>query len=255
MKILDWVKHLGGSFLFLDELEIYRSASLDVENNILGIRNEYFPLVEFHSTWIRRPFSLYMTDLYQYLRNNVDIDVAGLLVEETSSITRYLYDFLSRHSTYFLANSSWLGTNKLVEIKMAKDAGLRVPVTLVTTSKEETACFIRQVGKCIVKSLYNARVIHPYNVPYEMYTSRLSDRDISALPDTFAPSMIQQEILKEYEIRSFFLDGEIFSMGILPERHFYDVEVDCRKFGARLGSYQYNCPKIFVLKYESLCVS
>lgn len=228
IQIVRWLEQLKASFLYLDEHILHQDTFLDIHNNTLRIGRRTYNLCEFYSVWIRRPFSYHNSDICRYLYSHVDMDVATLLKEETSTISTYLYDFLRDNSRYFLANSFWNGTNKLRELKMAQTIGLRTPQTLVTTAKEDIISFFG-TKKCISKSLFNSWVIYPYNIGYEMYTSRITEKDLNALPVKFAPSMIQEEIPKEYDIRTFFLDGELFSMAILPDTMLNDNEVDCRR--------------------------
>lgn len=225
--IASWLMRLGASFLFLTEELIYQDSSLDLENQILTIGKEKYPLIDFHSVWIRRPFSLHMTELYSEVETNVDIDIAILLKEETATITRYIYSFLSQHSRFFLANPNWTGTTKLTELRVAKEAGLNTPRTLITTKKSEMYDFLKSTKSIVSKSLYNSRIIYPQGNKYKMYTHRVLLDDINALPESFAPSLLQATIEKEYDIRVFYLDGELFSMAIIPTDEMQ--EIDYRK--------------------------
>ena len=225
--ISSWLERLGASFLFLSEVDLYQECSLDIARNVLCVGGVDYSLEEFNSVWIRRPFSFHMTELYQHLQGQIDIDLGILLREEVATITRYLYTFLSMHSPYFLGNPSWHGTNKLVELKMAQEVGLNTPLMLVTTQKQDVVALVDRVGSIISKSLYNSRVIHPWDRSYEMYTHLVTREDLSALPDNFAPSLIQEAVAKEYDIRTFFLDGELFSMAIVPDPS--TEEVDFRR--------------------------
>lgn len=222
-----WLEYLGASFLFLSEENIYKDCSLDITTGRLRLGNQIYALSEFKSVWIRRPFSFHLSNIYEHVQNDIDVDLGIVLREEVSTITRYLYSYFKEHSNYFLANPSWYGTNKLKELETAQNIGLQIPKTLVTTRKSEVDTFLKKHGKIISKSLYNSRVIYPWDIPYRMYTSRVSPSALEALPDSFAPSLLQAEVIREYDIRVFYLDGTVFAMAILPENQC--DEVDYRK--------------------------
>lgn len=222
--IASWLKRLGASFLFLTEELIYKDSSLNFTTQVLTIGSREYSLLDFNSVWIRRPFSFHQTELYQKVENSIDLDIAILLREETASITKYIYRFLSENSSYFLANPNWIGTNKLTELKVAKEVGLKIPKTIITTRKSEALAFYNESKSLVSKSLYNSRVIHPQGEVYQMHTHQLLAEDLSELPNSFAPSLLQEVIQKQYDIRTFYLDGELYSMAIITSNEVQDID-------------------------------
>jgi ATP-GRASP peptide maturase of grasp-with-spasm system len=53
---------------------------------------------------------------------------------------------------------------------------------------------------------------------YLSLTKRISNENLSEIPDIFFLSLFQEEIKKQYEIRSFYLDGEFYSMAIFSQK-------------------------------------
>lgn len=224
IKISTWLKFFNAPYLYLTELDIYRCCTLDIDKNILFVNEHKYSLDDLSSVWIRRPFSMQKTEVIKEVKK-MDTDLAYLLCQETSTITRYIYDYTKKHALYFLANPFSLGTNKLEELHVARKVGLNIPASCVTTNKKDVVDFIHFHSHIITKSLYNAKVFHPWSSSYKMFTNRITDDDIKNLPESFAPSLIQEEIIKEYDIRAFYLDGDMFSMAILPDSSsFYDVD-------------------------------
>ncbi len=52
---------------------------------------------------------------------------------------------------------------------------------------------------------------------YALYTSELCEDDINALDEQFYPTQFQERIEKKYEVRTFYLDGEFYSMAIFSQ--------------------------------------
>src|SRR5262249_43210309 len=53
--------------------------------------------------------------------------------------------------------------------------------------------------------------------PYLLYTEELDEERIARLPARFTPSLFQESLEKECEVRTFFLAGELFSAAIFSQ--------------------------------------
>lgn len=62
-----------------------------------------------------------------------------------------------------------------------------------------------------------------------MFTTEITENDIGNLPEYFFPSMIQEEILKDFEIRVFYILGKVYSMAIMSQDN-PQTMVDFRKY-------------------------
>ena len=124
-------------------------------------------------------------------------------------------------------------TNKLIELFKANQAGLNVAHTVVVSNKKLLLEAINDSGSLIAKSAYNA-VGQKYKFNnYTQYTSRISEKDIEQFPETFFPSMVQQELKKDYEVRMLYLLGEIYCMAIISQDN-KQTEVDYRKYDTEI---------------------
>jgi glutathione synthase/RimK-type ligase-like ATP-grasp enzyme len=64
---------------------------------------------------------------------------------------------------------------------------------------------------------------------YGLYTIRLTLRELNDLPDRFLPTLFQRQIPKQYEIRTFYLDGACHSMAIFSQGD-KQTELDYRRY-------------------------
>lgn len=169
--------------------------------------------------------------------NNADRhnDDMGKLLEEIAEFQR-LELRQARQVMYSLASipaypmmSAVASLNKMLVLKEAFDVGLKIPRTLITNSKVELLRFVRDVGQVITKPINEFYPIRWKDRAYAPYTARLTASDIDAMSDTFFPSLVQEEISKVYEVRTFFAANRCYSMAQFNADH-ETTELDFRRY-------------------------
>src|SRR5262249_49371797 len=50
-----------------------------------------------------------------------------------------------------------------------------------------------------------------------LYTQEITQEDLDAAPQKFFPTLLQERLEKAYEVRSFYLDGQFYSMAIFSQ--------------------------------------
>ena len=104
-------------------------------------------------------------------------------------------------------------------LKQAKKCGLKIPDTLVTSSKKELINFQIRNTEIICKAAYeNISHIKTAKGYLKQYVSLVNDEFIKNLPETFFLSLFQKRIQKEYEVKCFFIKGQFYSMAIFNEK-------------------------------------
>lgn len=108
--------------------------------------------------------------------------------------------------------------------------GITIPTTFITTSKEKLKHLFS--SKLITKGIYEG-----FRTDFEMgnfitYTEIVNAKDI---PKAFFPSLFQQEIKKEADIRTFYLCGEFYSMAIKSQSN-NQTTTDFRKYLKGIGN-------------------
>jgi len=107
--------------------------------------------------------------------------------------------------------------NKLQILRKAQEVGLNIPATVITNNKETVVTFLKEHEIIITKPLGEAVFIDYKNVHFLSYTIVLNNSNIREIPETFFPSLFQENIDKKYEIRAFVLGKKIFSMAIFSQ--------------------------------------
>ncbi len=158
-----------------------------------------------------------------------------LLLQEVKTTQRVeeatAFNFIEpmlRHA-YQIGNLRNSSINKLFQLQFALESGLTIPPTEIITAKADLLRFYEKHGKIIIKPLSNMSFVRYPDILYANYTKILSMEFIEAMPDNFSPTLCQGYIDKEFEIRSFFLDEEEYSMAIFSQKN-QKTMVDFRKY-------------------------
>jgi len=139
------------------------------------------------------------------------------IFKELQAVTKFLFTTLS--------SSKWLGEpksaapNKLQVLKMAAEVGLDVPDTLVTADVNALQRFIEKHGAVITKPIGDMLLCSFGDRQYATYTSVIDDKFASEHDQNASfPSLYQEKLDKKYEIRTFYLDGECYSMAMFTQQ-------------------------------------
>ena len=146
-----------------------------------------------------------------------------------------------------------LKQNKLVDLHLAKQFGLKIPFTQFYLDGKRDC--LNKIVKVASSTLYWTKDGDNYTTGL---TSRISDVDMD-LYDSQFPSLIQKEVEKDVEIRVLFVDNIVYSMAIFSQNDRM-TEVDFRNYNGekpnRIEPYQLPRESIEslkeLMKYKSL---
>ncbi|MBC9798465.1 grasp-with-spasm system ATP-grasp peptide maturase [Sinomicrobium weinanense] len=185
----------------------------------VGINNTELRLDEKKVIWYRRIRRRKNID--RFLDNKIDFHNSRLFTQlvfkEWELFLKILINSLSLNSLWF--DYPYLNKDKLDILIIAKKIGFEIPETFITNNVRDYAD-----GNFITKLLSGSiSFIHDTKV-YTTYTSV-----VKKVRQKFLPALIQQKIEKRYEIRTFYLDGECYSMAIFSQND-KQTKVDFRNY-------------------------
>lgn len=205
-------------------------ASIDYQKEeiIFQFREEFISSNNITSFWYRRG---YLGNDYSINNNNKDLEylIYSHLDSEWDEITRFFTQSFVNNKVKSLG-SYQIKDQKLTQLKYAQKAGLRIPKTFITSSKEDL--FLRKENcenNLITKGISASPSFTFDNTSLEGYTELVSNEFIQSLPDTFFPSMFQESIEKLYELRIFYLKEKFYSMAIFSQNN-EQTKIDVRKY-------------------------
>jgi len=229
--IIDWLEFYGASYRRINREDItIEDYNLDINkgtSNILGL--DVVPddvNVVWHRRWGKSE------ENYQSIKIENDLEF-----EET--INRYLFNEykglsfalfnMFKHAYWLSIPSNRMQKDKIGGLRTAKQSGLLVPKTYILSSKKRLNKILNDTSELITKSIVNVEKINIDGIRHIPYTQIVNKEILASIPDVFFPSLFQEKIEKEYEIRTFYLEGDIYSMAIFSQ-HDNQTEVDFRKY-------------------------
>lgn len=226
-EVMDWLEALGARCVRLngDDLEGRAALRLTIDGERAALTFAAdgceLPLSEIRAVWFRR----WMLDRRH--------EMASLL-EQTGADSHKLHYDLRRHLTQesrklsdsvfsCFAGRPWLShprkasLNKLDVLTRAARAGFATPATLVTTERDELRRFCALHGNVITKPIGDVDMFVDGERSHFLFTAALDKTVVEALPERFAPSLFQEQVDKDSELRVFYLAGACHAMAIFSQ--------------------------------------
>jgi ATP-GRASP peptide maturase of grasp-with-spasm system len=245
--VIDWIKHFKADFTRI--------------NIVKGIENREFCFSKSNKKsilktsknkgWIRK------LGMFRSLANYKEF-----LNAEKFEMTNYLYSELHAFRKLFLnSKTDWLCTpksltiTKLEILDVAIKYGINIPDTSITNNKVSLVKKFKQYkGRMIVKSLTDSPFIEKSNNTFYPLTMRITSEDLQNIPTLFFPSLIQEEIEKEFEVRSFYINEKFYSTAIFSQTD-KQTTLDFRNYNYKKPNriVPYKLPDDFENRLTKLC--
>lgn len=224
--VIDWLTFLKADYFRLNDEDIMNGKT-EIYINIESFDKSYISnnnikifFTEFKIVWFRK-FG-FLTEYNDYFGKSKDI-------------TRYVYTEFSVIRDLLLkilSDKKWLFKrinmkSKIEILKTAKELGLNTPKTIVTNRKSNLVNLFKGVP-IISKSLYESKNIEFDKKHFTFYTSKIDSID-DILGGTFSPSIFQNYIEKDVELRIFYLDKIFYSMAIFSQKN-EKTKIDFRNY-------------------------
>lgn len=178
------------------------------------------------------------SDSYWYRRGEFRFD--GYLKSAYKEVNRYLFhNYLPSISSILYAplckrqlncyNDNFI--EKLRMLNEARKVGLTCPPSLYTDSLEKVKQFLQEHDTIITKAAiapFGKVVLDKTTYRFSSGTIKLCIKDLQSMPSHFMPSLFQKYMEKKYEIRTFYLDGQFYSMAIFSQMN-DKTQIDCRE--------------------------
>jgi MvdC family ATP-grasp ribosomal peptide maturase len=119
--------------------------------------------------------------------------------------------------------------NKLYQLRIANEEGLKIPLTLVTNSGEEAREFFSVLQGKMVTKLLTPLSYSMQGSSFFMYTSVVKEEDLQdAEKLRYCPMVFQEQITKQLELRVVFVNGNFF-VGALDASRYAESTQDWRR--------------------------
>ncbi|HRP90372.1 MAG TPA: grasp-with-spasm system ATP-grasp peptide maturase [Edaphocola sp.] len=228
--LIQWLNNLKKQFFRINSISNFEELNVNTNTcSILSDNKARILCNEICSVYFHGgDFSL---NLYEI----EDIDLRNQLKEyikdEVGILFQDIFDQIK--TTKKIGNDPFLQKtlNKLSTLKLAKKNGLYIPKSKIVTTREQIIKTKNEWGGRVVnKSIGDGVSIHTSNLIINgQRTIELFDKDILNLNDVFLPSLIQELIIKKYEIRAFYFRQRFYSIAIFSQ-NLHNTKIDYRGF-------------------------
>jgi ATP-GRASP peptide maturase of grasp-with-spasm system len=218
-EVIDWLIHYEKDFIRINEFSVNQFPEIDIclDNKKQDIKVGKFCDDEISSVFYRKN-GLYKIPDIEFGFSKTVTYTKGFLKNELDLFYEAIAENLSGAKTLG-AKFSKMDCDKFGVLASAKTSGLRIPNTIITQRKESLLKFYKENNsKIITKPIFNGASIPLSETETGvMYTSMIDDDTLKKIPDTFFPSLFQEFIEKEYELRIFYLDGKFYASALFME--------------------------------------
>ncbi|MBL0025929.1 MAG: grasp-with-spasm system ATP-grasp peptide maturase [Saprospiraceae bacterium] len=175
------------------------------------------------------------SNLVKKLSHNAIAGLTSNISEERKVISNYYFNFFKncKWTTYPTA----MNGNKIIQLIEAENCNIIIPNYVITLKKSDLINFSNNYRKIITKPLSHIPALRDEKETTLFYTKILKLTEIKILANTFFPSLFQEYIEKEFEVRSFYFYGKIFSMAIFSQNQketLYDFRSSPKKLNRRV---------------------
>jgi ATP-GRASP peptide maturase of grasp-with-spasm system len=238
-EVMRWLLHLGATDVLRinsdDGAAHDRVLEFNVDQNTLSFRQDdrLIRLSEIEAVWYRKgrhwlcnQFS--EIDFSEHPR--LAVYLRKKIAREELRLSEYLH-FMIENAVPALGSPSRCDLNKLLVLHAARQVGLLTPAFRISNCRASLKAATADkpsITKPITDGLYLFDDEHA-NTGYFSYTEALDSSALDQLPDRISPSLVQEQILKRFDVRVFFLEGRCYAMAIFSQRD-EQTRVDFRRY-------------------------
>lgn len=241
--VIRWIKYYGEEAIRInyDDPQIKFCKEDIIKNQIIfTINNRIINLLDAKSVWFRRnglSYNMFDVDLIKLFNNNVFSEkkmngfVYYHIKEEINTLIEHIY-FSLEHKCKALGSYFNSNLNKLNVLQIAQKNGLKIPCTYITNNIKDIIAWTHH-GSYITKALSDGIYFATTKNAYYTYTEKIDNNYISNINRKLCCSLLQEQIKKKYEVRSFYLNGDFYSMAIFSQSNSKTC-IDFRKYDTKL---------------------
>ncbi|AYA37709.1 grasp-with-spasm system ATP-grasp peptide maturase [Hymenobacter oligotrophus] len=229
--VIDWLHYYQQPFLRLNSIDLIRqNLRLQIRNGqapALTLGKHEIALEDIRAVWFRK-FGFF-THSEEYLQATGVVAPGALahLVREFNVVLDGLLGILKPKR--WLTNPQHVNVNKPYCLHVAVECGLRIPDSYVV-NETGTLGAVAAEQPLISKSIKDGYLFNrPAGGAFTMFTTGVPEAELPLLAPRFLPSLVQERVTKDYELRVFYLLGKCYAMAIFSQRD-QQTSLDFRQY-------------------------
>ena len=182
-------------------------------------------------------------------------NVSSTILEEKIYLLNEVEAFITNF--FGVIKAKWLSEptalrsagNKFLQLLLAEEIGFKVPKTIVTNNKDSIVNFYNSNSGTIVKPINSGRINYANDTSKLIFTSLIPKEYIKKIDEfDVVPSIFQEYIEKEYELRVTVVDRKVFAAKVHSQSD-QETLIDWRR--KKLTFTAYDLPN----ELQNLCVT
>lgn len=224
------------------EPESAENRLVSIDDNTILFKNVktgmVYNLLEASACWWRRSglgMKNFSTELpKEFVLDGVDLTSLihgpnSLTFLEMNDLRDYIFTKMYDTCRIKIGNPHIMGLNRLNVLDTARAYGLKTPNYAIISNYNQLQNFNNISDSFVSKAIYNGIYQVSGNMSYYSYTEAHNKKDFKDKDLPVFPSLVTSLVEKNYEIRSFYLDGRFYSMAIFSQKN-SQTKVDFRKY-------------------------
>lgn len=237
IEVMRYLTSMNKDFIHIHEDEVFVIKILKKRFFLQSQKNSFF-LDDIYSVWYRRGGLQFKRLQY----NNTSINI------HMNEAQHWLEDYVLRtlESKNHVNKQTRAHINKLLVLEYAQKTGFDVPSYFLAESTDEIP-LNQTITKAITGNVILDNILDNQNGI--MYTTIVKKME----RQSFFVSFFQEKIEKDFEIRTFYINGECFSMAIFSQND-EQTKTDFRKYNTKKPNRNipYKLPQDIELKIHKL---
>ena len=232
IDVLEWLDYYKIDYCVLEDspydIDYFFFDSSNQRESYIEFSDKKLKISDIDSFWYRRSYRI-EKDLIETPDEIINTnDFKNYVLNEINCFNDFFYN-------QFVENTKNINTpnkgnvNRLLVFEKAKEVDLKIPQFIVTNKKFEIEKFLKKYKKVVLKPLSNVVRIEKKNGSFLQYTKLVNKKILSDFNEKISPTLFQQYIEKEFEIRSFFIEEKFYSMAMFTQND-KQMSVDFRKY-------------------------
>lgn len=206
-EVPKWLSYFGKETLELSK--VYKHLSIHIDKEKVTIHPPNIEGIVYNGS------SLFLKNHYFKLSHKA---IKNSLYLEFIDFIISIFFVLNEKKIFGNSNDIYK-ENKIIDLIIASRIGLKIPDTLITGNKEKLEVFFEKYKLGIISKSLGGCIRFEANdeLLWGKGTTLVTNEDIFETSDFFLPSLFQEKIEKEYEIRSFLFSNHFYSMAIFSQ--------------------------------------
>ncbi|TXD49763.1 grasp-with-spasm system ATP-grasp peptide maturase [Polaribacter sp. IC073] len=222
--VIDWLNKYKVEYKNLNTEEFNSLNSFTLSNSNISVVIDKLDFINVSCVWHRKGRLRHVPNQLNNLGN-----YSSYLKKEEDALIKSIELYLKDTVEYVGSYLKEIENYKLFNLIKAKEVGLQIPETLITTSKTDLSNFLNKNVSISKDIRYSVEIKTKKESISSCGTFIIKKTDLDLLDDSFAPILVQKQIEKEFEIRVFFFKDKLYSMAIFSQND-EKTKIDFRNY-------------------------